>query len=51
MKGECAYRKFATKNEARSEIFRFIEVWYNRQRMHSSLGYLSPVEFEQSSGH
>jgi len=51
LKGECAYRKFATKNEARSEIFRFIEVWYNRQRMHSSLGYLSPVEFEQSSGH
>jgi putative transposase len=51
LKGECAYHKFATKHEARSDIFRFIEVWYNRQRLHSYLGYCSPVEFEQSSGH
>lgn len=51
VKGECAYRRFATKAEARLTIFEYIEVWYNRQRLHSSLGYLSPVEFEQSSGH
>lgn len=51
LKGECAYRKFATKAEARTTIFEYIEVWYNRQRIHSSLGYVSPVEFEQSSGH
>ena len=51
LKGECAYRQFDTKAEARSTIFEFIEVWYNRQRLHSSLGYLSPLEFEQSSGH
>lgn len=51
LKGECAYLQFTTKAEARSTIFEFIEVWYNRQRLHSSLGYRSPVEFEQSSGH
>lgn len=51
LKGECAVSQFASRAEARSTIFEFIEVWYNRQRLHSSLGYLSPVEFEQSSGH
>jgi putative transposase len=51
LKGECAYRQFTTKSEARWVIFEYIEVWYNRQRLHSSLGYLSPAEFEQSSGH
>lgn len=51
LKGECAYRQFATRKEAEMQIFEYIEIWYNRQRMHSSLGYLSPVEFEQSSGH
>ena len=39
-------RKWATRREARIEIFEFIEVWYNRQRIHSSLGYLSPVDYE-----
>ncbi|MBK8139474.1 MAG: IS3 family transposase [Chloroflexi bacterium] len=32
---------------ARKAIFEYIEVWYNRQRRHSALGYLSPAEFEQ----
>ena len=36
----------ATREEARAMIFEWIEVWYNRQRMHSTLGYLSPAEFE-----
>ncbi|HVN53695.1 MAG TPA: IS3 family transposase, partial [Anaerolineaceae bacterium] len=35
----------------KTTIFEFIEVWYNRQRLHSSLGYCSPAEFEQPSGH
>lgn len=51
LKGECADHSFATRQEARSAVFEYIEVWYNRQRIHSSLGYLSPLEFEQSSGH
>jgi transposase InsO family protein len=47
LKSECATEQFATRAEARSAIFEFIEVWYNRQRLHSSLGYLSPEEFER----
>jgi len=36
-----------THEEARAAIFEYIEVWYNRQRRHSSLGYVSPAEFER----
>ena len=39
-------RHFRTRAEAKSAIFEFIESWYNRERLHSSLGYMSPVEFE-----
>ena len=51
LKTECAATQFEGKAEARSAIFAYIQGWYNRQRLHSSLGYLSPVEFELSSGH
>ena len=51
LKAECVTRPFATHAQARTTIFEYIEVWYNRQRLHSSLGYLSPVEFEQKHGH
>jgi len=40
---------FATRAEARAAIFEYIEVFYNRQRRHSSLGYVSPAEYEQSA--
>jgi len=40
------HRRYATREEARREIFEFIEVFYNRQRAHTYLGYRSPVEFE-----
>jgi len=36
-----------TRRQARSMIFHYIEVFYNRQRRHSALGYLSPVEYEK----
>ncbi|MDH2909089.1 MAG: integrase core domain-containing protein, partial [Candidatus Eremiobacteraeota bacterium] len=36
----------ATREEDRALIFNWIEVWYNRQRLHSTLGYLSPAAFE-----
>ncbi len=39
-------RRFQTRQEASLAIFEYIEVFYNRQRLHSSLGYLSPVQFE-----
>lgn len=39
---------FVTRAEARATIFEYIEVFYNGQRRHSSLGYVSPAEYEQS---
>jgi len=36
-----------SREEARRSIFRYIETWYNRKRRHSSLGYVSPVVYEQ----
>lgn len=48
LKRECVHRQtYATRREARTHIFEFIEVFYNRQRLHSTLGYQSPAEFEQ----
>lgn len=37
---------FKTRTEARTAIFDFIEIFYNRQRIHSSIGYVTPEEFE-----
>jgi putative transposase len=37
---------YATRDEARASIFEYIEVFYNRERLHSSLGYQSPEQFE-----
>ena len=51
LKCELVYtRSFATREEARAEIFDYIEVFYNRRRRHSSLGYLSPLDFEAKHG-
>lgn len=41
-------QKWATRAELRLAIFDYIEVYFNRQRLHSTLGYLSPLEFERS---
>lgn len=43
-----AHQTFATRDEAKRELFEFIEVWYNRQRRHSALGYRSPAEYEEA---
>ena len=39
--------RFATQAEARIAVFDFIEGWYNTRRRHSSIDYLSPIEFEK----
>jgi transposase InsO family protein len=39
---------FATREEARASIFEYIEVFFNRIRRHSSLGYMSPAEYERT---
>ena len=47
LKYETVYhRRFATRAEARTALFDYIEVFYNRIRLHSSLGYVSPITFE-----
>ena len=39
-------RRWATRLELRSAVFEYIEIFYNRQRLHSTLGYKSPIQFE-----
>ena len=47
LKVELVHRsRWSTRTQARNELFEYIELFYNRQRRHSALGYLSPNEFE-----
>ncbi|WP_236343045.1 IS3 family transposase, partial [Paenibacillus plantiphilus] len=47
LKKEFIYcTKFQTKVQAQQEVFEYIELFYNRKRIHGSLGYLSPDRFE-----
>jgi putative transposase len=49
LKNELVHHSsFKTRNEARTAIFEYIEVFYNRQRRHQSLNYLSPIDYERS---
>lgn len=41
---------FHSRHEAQRAIFAFIEVWYNRERRHSTLGYVSPAQYERELG-
>ena len=48
LKIECVYHKhYLTRDEAKKSVFDYIEVFYNRQRKHSYLGYKSPDQYEQ----
>jgi putative transposase len=42
------HRKFATRAEAKVAIQEYIEIFYNRQRRHSRLGYIAPALFAQN---
>lgn len=49
MKTEHIYlTHYRTREEAKTLIFEYIEVFYNRLRLHSTLGYMSPLEFEKA---
>lgn len=49
LKTEHVYQhKFSSRDEAKKSLFDYIEVFYNRQRAHSFLGYLSPEEYERN---
>lgn len=43
------HRKYATRAEAQRDIFSFIEGFYNRTRLHSAIGYISPIDMEQKA--
>jgi putative transposase len=47
MKRELDDPIFDSREAARAAIFEYIEIWYNRQRRHSTLGYVSPEQFER----
>jgi putative transposase len=50
LKQELVYRRqYQSRRQAKQNIFEYIQVWYNRKRMHSSLQYLSPEQFERQS--
>ena len=48
-KERIKHRIYQTREEGRSDVFDYIEVFYNRSRRHSSLGQISPYEFERAS--
>ena len=48
LKVELEVEVFETRDQARAMVFEYLEVFYNRVRLHSSLGYVSPAEFERT---
>jgi transposase InsO family protein len=50
LKNELEEKVFKTQEQAKKAIFEYIETWYNNKRLHSSLGYMSPIEYEKQFG-
>jgi transposase InsO family protein len=51
LKTERTARKtYRTRDDAKADVFDYIECFYNPKRRHSTIGYLSPVEFEMKAG-
>jgi putative transposase len=51
LKTERTARKvYRSRNEAKADVFDYIERFYNPKRRHSTIGYLSPMEFERQTG-
>lgn len=44
-----ARRTYRTRDQARADVFDYIERFYNLRRRHSTLGYLSPIEYENQA--
>ena len=52
LKEEClGNTNYSSHEQARLSLFEYLEVYYNRQRRHSTLGYTSPLTYEQLSKH
>jgi transposase InsO family protein len=48
LKSELVHREtYKSRKEAEMSVFEYIEIFYNNQRLHSTLGYVSPTEFEE----
>ena len=51
LKTESVYvTRFTTREEGKATLVDYIELFYNQQRRHSALGYLSPAEYERQNG-
>jgi putative transposase len=51
LKTECTGNKtYRTRDQAKADVFDYIERFYNSKRRHSTIGYLSPMEFERRAG-
>lgn len=44
-----AHKTYRTRDQAKADVFDYIELFYNPRRRHSTLGYLSPMEFERQA--